>query len=119
MEIFDLYVHVCKQEVSMRRTHIISIFGLDNILLKTWWGPNFDYFSFIFAGVFFKHHANMSVKCTPPCTPLLHSKTGFVVVVFLLSFFLFCSGAWIVGAHWNRLIEAVLACARGRCFGQK
>ena len=52
MEIFDLYVHVCKQEVSMRRTHIISIFGLDNILLKIWWGPNFDYFSFIFAGFF-------------------------------------------------------------------
>ena len=46
MEIFDLYVHVCKQEVSMRRTHIISIFDLDNILLRIWWGPNFNYFFF-------------------------------------------------------------------------
>ena len=26
--------------------------------------------------IFLDHHANMSVKCTPPYTPLLYSKTG-------------------------------------------
>ena len=52
-----------------------------------------------------------------PLNPLLYSKTGVYRGIHYFS--CFCSGAWIGGARWNRLAEAVLTSAYGLCFAGK
>ena len=62
------------------------------------------------------HWENMSVKCVPPHTPLLCSKTGVCMGVPI--FFLFLLRG-IVDTRWNRLAEAVLACTYNLCVEQE
>ena len=60
------------------------------------------------------HHANMSVKCIPPYTPLLYSKTGVYRGILFFLIFAPKHRLWVLVRT-----EAVLKCTHNQCFEQK
>ena len=69
---------------------------------------------------FITHQENMSVKCIPPHTPLLYSKTGVNRGMYIFLNFAPKHRLWVLARQrGGSKAEAVLTCTHNLCLEQK